>query len=335
MEILRHVVDMYVASGVPVPSKSVADRLETLSSATIRNIMAELQQAGLIYSPHTSAGRVPTEAGLRVFVDALLEVGALSEDERHNIERTCTTAGKDMKTVLDEATKALSGLSQCASLVIAPKAEKILKHIEFVSLSDNKGLVITVSEDGNVENRLITLPAGLPPSSLREATNYLNARMGGKTLSEVKRDILDEIKTERAQLNKISSSLVETGLAVWSGDATTSNTLIIHGHSKLLEDVTRLEDLEHVRKLLNKLEVKNNWIDLIEQARIADGVRIFIGAENELFGLTGCSMVVAPFTDTNKKVVGALGVIGPTRINYGRIVPMVDYTAKVIGKLLA
>jgi heat-inducible transcriptional repressor len=335
-EILRHVVDVYVESGQPVGSKTLAQRLgSTLSAATIRNVMAELQEAGLLVSPHTSAGRVPTEAGLRVFVDGLLEIGDVEDIARKNIEQQCTPDGRDLNQVLGQASKILSGLSQCAAIVVAPKVEQALKHIEFVPLAPGQALVVLVSESGLVENRIIPVPTGLPASALREASNYLNAKIAGLTLSQAQAQILQELETRKAQLNTVSSQVVQQGLALWSGeDGESGGTLIVHGHANLLENVAQLEDIDRVRQLLESLELRKEWLGLLGQTEAADGVRIFIGSENDLFGLTGCSVVIAPFEDSNR-VVGALGVIGPTRLNYGRVIPMVDYTAKMVSRLLS
>lgn len=334
--ILRSVVDMYVASGTPVGSKALAQQLgDTLSSATIRNVMADLQKAGLLHSPHTSAGRVPTEAGLRLFVDALLETGDLSAHEQAEINQRCQLKGRNIKEAMEEATKTLSGLSQCAALVVAPKAEDVLKHIEFVPLGGGKGLVIIVNEDGLVENRIVQLPPGLPPAALVEATNYLNARARGLTLSEAREQVLRELEEQRAQLDKLSQGVVQAGLAVWGGSDQVGGTLIIRGQSNLLDNIHQIQDLERIRSLMENLETRRDWLSLLDQAGQAEGVRIFIGAESDLFGLSGCSMVVAPVENAKQRVVGALGVIGPTRLNYGRVVPMVDYTAKVMSKLLS
>jgi len=332
-EIFRHIVDSYVAGGEPVGSRTISRLMDSaLSPATIRNVMADLEEAGLLYAPHTSAGRLPTVAGLRLFVDAILQVGNLSDDERHSIDSRCAAAGKSVEQALQEATTMLSGLSHCAGLVAAPKADSALKHIEFVNLGPGRALVVLVMDNGVVENRIIDVPLGMPSSSLVEATNYLSARLVGRTLDEARSEILGELEAHRAQLDTLARQVVETGLATWSGGD--GGSLIIRGQATLLEDVTAVEELERIRHLFNTLETKEGFLRLIEAAEKAEGVQIFIGAENDMFDHAGCSMVITPYTNSQEKIIGAIGVIGPTRMNYARIIPLVDYTAKVIGRVV-
>lgn len=334
IEIFRELVDAYVETGEPVGSRTLSRRLNvSLSPATIRNVMADLEEAGLLYAPHTSAGRLPTDAGLRFFVHGLLEVGDLSDSDRASIESRCQTAGKSVEDILGEATSMLSGLSSCAGIVLAPKTESSLKHIEFVNLGVGRALVVLITEDGVVENRLFEIPTGLPPSVLVEATNYLNSRLTGKTLSEAKRVIFDELKGHKKDLNDLASNVVETGLGVWTGEGQTSS-LIIKGQSNLLNNVTVVEELDRIRDLFSILDTKETMVKLLDASIHAEGVQIFIGSENNLFGLSGCSMVVSPYKNSRQQIVGAIGVIGPTRINYSKIIPLVDYTAKMVGKLL-
>ena len=334
-EILRHIVDAYMESGEPVGSRTISRRLAmSLSPATIRNVMADLEEAGLLYAPHTSAGRLPTERGLSLFVSGLLELGGLSKEERENIDGKCAAAGRSLADVLEDATTMLSGLSRCAGLVVAPKTERRLKHIEFVHLGPGRALVVMVTEDGLVENRIIDVPFGLPPSSLVEATNYMSARLIGRTLDEARFGVLAELEQHRAELDALTSKVVEAGLATWAGEKK-GGALIIRGQAHLLDEVTALSDLERIRALFAALETKEAMVRLLEAADLAQGVQIFIGAQNELFGLAGCSMIIAPYRNSREQIVGAVGVIGPTRINYARIIPMVDYTAQVIGRILA
>ena len=333
-EIFRHVVEAYVETGDPVGSRTLARRLSSsLSPATIRNVMADLQDAGLLYAPHTSAGRLPTDAGLRLFVDGLLELGALSKTEQADIEHRCRAAGRSLEEALADASQTLSGLSHCTSLVLAPKTESTLKHIEFVPLSSGRALVVMVAESGLVENRVIDLPLGMPPSSLIEATNYLNARLVGRSLKDAREAVTREIEDGRAQIDRMTSELVSRGLATWAGDQP-SGYLIVRGQANLLENVTEMAELERVRSLLQTLETKETMLRLLDRTGSADGVQIFIGSGNDLFNVAGCSMIVAPFAAQGEKIVGAIGVIGPARLNYARIIPMVDFTAKVIGRLL-
>ena len=335
-EVLKHIVDAYVETGAPVGSRTLSRSLGLgLSPATIRNVMADLEDLGLLFAPHTSAGRLPTDMGLRLFVDGLLEIGNLTQDERAHIESQIAPGGRSLSQVLEEASETLSGLSRCAGLVVAPKMGEALKHIEFVSLGPGRALVVMISVSGVVENRIIDVPAGMPASSLVEAGNYLSARLTGRTLEEAQSDILRELEQQRAELDQLTSGIVERGLASWGGSSGgRGGALILRGQSQLLEDVNAIEDLQRIRQLFALLETKDALIRLLDLTGGAEGVQIFIGAENELFGLAGCSMIIAPYSNSQQKVVGAIGVIGPTRIDYARIIPMVDYTAKVIGRLV-
>ncbi len=333
-EVFREIVEQFVSTGEPIGSRTLSRRLATpLSPATIRNVMSDLEDMGLLYAPHTSAGRLPTEIGLRLFVDGLLEIGELSQDDQEMIESQCAAVGKSVTEALEDATAALSGLAGCAGVVAAPKTDRPLKHVEFVNLGNGQALVVLINDDGIVENRLIGLPVGTPPSALVEAGNYLNARLVGRTLDEARREVLDEIAARRARLDQLTSGLVEAGLATWAGDAV-EGSLIVKGQSKLLNDIEALGDLEQVRGLFEALERHELLIGLLELTGDADGVQIFIGSENTLFSHTGCTMIVAPFTGSQSKIVGAIGVIGPTRINYARIIPIVDYTAKVVSRMI-
>jgi heat-inducible transcriptional repressor len=336
-EIFRHVVDAFVETGEPVGSRTIARKLGgSLSPATIRNVMADLEYAGLLYAPHTSAGRLPTDAGLRMFVSGLLQVGGLDASERSALDAHCQAAGRSPEDVLDQATGALAGLARCAGLVLAPKLEAPLKHIEFVNLKPGRALVVMVDESGNVENRVFEVPKDLRASALVEAGNFLAARLAGKTIVEAKSGILAELDSGRAELDELTAKVVQAGLATWSGDRAgeRDGALIIKGQSNLLSNVTALEDLERIRQLFDALEAREQMVRLLDLVGKADGVQIFIGAQNELFGMAGCSMVVAPFQNSREQIVGAIGVIGPLRLNYARIIPMVDYTAKLVGRIL-
>ena len=341
-EVFRHLVEAYLSSGEPVGSRTLSQRLPlTLSPASIRNIMSDLEKLGLLYAPHTSAGRVPTERGLRLFVDGMLQIGDLSREERTQIEERLAASGRALEDVLGQAASMLSGLSRCAGLLVAAKQEVPLKHIEFVNMAPGKALAILVGVDGSVENRLIDTPLGLPPSVLTEAANYISAKLAGRTLEMAKGEILKEIETQRAELDALTASIVAEGLATLSArpqdaeGSASDKILIVRGASNLLEDVAAATDLQRVRTLFDDIERKNDLIALLELARGGEGVRIFIGSENKLFSLSGSSIVAAPYADAKGKVVGVIGVIRPTRLNYARIVPMVDYTARVVGRLLA
>lgn len=332
-EVFRRVVESYVETGEPVGSRTLTRRLtENVSPATIRNIMADLQDAGLLYAPHTSAGRLPTEAGLRLFVNGLMEIGRLSAEERGAIESRCAAIGRSVQEALEDASTMLSGLSRCAGVVLAPKTEQPLKHIEFVNLGPGRALVVTVTQNGVVENRIIQTPLGLPPSALVEASNWLGTRVVGRTFEEARRTIQEELTQQRAQLDELTRAVVESGVATWAGEA--GSALIVRGQARLLEDVQALDQLESVRRLFDALERGESFMRLLDVSGDAEGVQIFIGSENPLFSHTGCSVIVAPFRNTQEKIVGAIGVVGPTRINYARIIPLVDYTAKVVGRLI-
>jgi heat-inducible transcriptional repressor len=337
-EIFRQIVESYLATGEPVGSRNLARIIPmTLSPASVRNVMADLEQLGLVYAPHTSAGRLPTERGLRFFVDALMQVGDLTENDRQAIEAQVAAAGtsKSVESVLTEASGLLSGLTRAAGVVLAVKSNTRLKHIEFVRLEPERALVVLVSEDGQVENRILSLPPGLPPSALSEATNFLNAQIRGRTLAEARTELERALEAGKAELDQLTQKIISAGLASWSGGESEERKLIVRGQAHLLEDLHALEDLERVRLLFDDLETKRGVADLLGRADTAEGMRIFIGSENKLFSLSGSSTIVSPYRDGQGRIVGVLGVIGPTRLNYARIIPMVDYTAKVVSKVLA
>lgn len=336
-EIFRQIVESYLATGEPVGSRNLSRLLPiTLSPASVRNVMSDLEQLGLIFAPHTSAGRLPTEIGLRFFVDALMQVGDLSEQDRRSIEAQVAGAHtiKSMEAVLAEASQMLSGLTRSAGVVLTAKANARLKHIEFVRLEPERALAVLVAEDGQVENRVLNVPPGLPTSSLTEAANFLNARIRGKTLAEFQAEIEKAVAEGQAELDQLTQKVIATGLASWSGGESDERQLIVRGHANLLEDLRAVEDLERIRSLFDALETKRGVIDLLGRAERADGVRIFIGSENKLFSLSGSSTIVAPYRDGKGRIVGVIGVIGPTRLNYARVIPMVDYTARVVTRLL-
>ena len=340
-EVFRHLVDAFLTSGEPVGSRTLSQRLPmSLSPASIRNVMADLEAMGLLYAPHTSAGRAPTERGLRLFVDGLLEIGELAPGERATIEARVAATGRGVEEVLTQATMMLSGLSRCAGLLVAAKQESALKHIEFVSVAPGKALVVIVTEDSQVENRVIDIPLGLPVSALAEASNFLNARLRGRTLDSARAEIMAELESARAELDTLTAKIVAEGLATLATPAggvrnVEEKVLIVRGASHLLDSVDAQTDLERVRNLFDDIERKNELIQLLELAKEGAGVRILIGSENRLFSLSGSSIVAAPYANAQGKIVGVIGVLGPTRLNYGRIIPMVDHTAKVVGRLLA
>ncbi len=334
-DIFRQIVESYLATGEPVGSRNISRLITTpLSPASVRNVMSDLEQLGLIYAPHTSAGRLPTELGLRFFVDALMEIGDLAESDRREIEAKVAAAGKSMEAVLNQASGMLSDLTRAAGVVLTAKSNVRLKHIEFVRLEPERALVILVGEDGQVENRVINVPMGLPAASLTEAANFLNAHVRGCTLAEAKVELEQALAAAQAELDQLTHKIVAAGLASWSGGDSDERKLIVRGAAHLLDDLKVVEDLERVRLLFDDLETKRGVIDLLGRAERAEGARIFIGSENKLFSLSGSSTIIAPYRDGAGRIVGVLGVIGPTRLNYARVIPMVDYTAKVVSRLI-
>jgi heat-inducible transcriptional repressor len=335
-EVFRRVVEGYLENGEPVGSRTLTRSMsEPVSAATIRNVMQDLEFLGLLDSPHISAGRIPTQSGLRMFVDGLLEVGDVGSDDQRLIDATMGTNENDVSTLLDRVGSALSGVTHGASLVLTPKHEAPIKHIEFVSLSVDRALVVLVFADGHVENRVFSPPMGQTPSSMREAANFLNSVAEGCTLSELSGAIAREIQTRRQELDVLARAMVEDGLAQWVNQGERHERLIVRGRSNLLAGEAGEADLERIRSLFDDLERKRDIADFLELAEEGEGVRIFIGSENKLFSLSGSSLVVSPYMNADRKIVGAVGVIGPTRLNYGRIVPIVDYTAQLVGRLIS
>lgn len=335
-EIFARLVETYLDTGGPVGSRTLSRVLDLgLSAASIRNVMQDLELLGLLDSPHVSAGRVPTQLGLRLFVDGVLEIGDVSQDERRQIERSVAVEG-EMPAVLDQAGAMLSGLSQCASLVLAPKANSALRHLEFVALGSNSALAVLVLDDGSVENRVFEPPAGMTPSAMREAANFLNAHLRGRTLPEAASVIGAEIDVHRAELGRLAAGLVEKGIAIWEDrDQAGSERLIVRGQAHLLAQTQDELDLERIRALFDDLERKRDLAQLLDLAHEGEGVSVFIGSENKLFSLSGSALVISPYRDRSRQIIGAIGVIGPTRLNYGRIVPIVDYTARMVGRMVS
>ena len=334
-EVFRRVVEGYLDSGDPVGSRSLTRSMnEKLSAATIRNVMQDLEFLGLLDSPHISAGRIPTQLGLRMFVDGLMEVSTVSIQDREAIDATMAGQKPDAGGLFDKVGAALSRITHGASLVLTPKQEAPIRHIEFVSLASDRALVVLVFADGQVENRVFVPPLGQTPSSMREAGNFLNALAEGRTLSELRNQIRHEITTRRQELNTLARDLVESGMAIWENEGESYERLIVRGQSNLLDQAPEV-DLTRIRSLFDDLERKRDIAEFLELADTGEGVRIFIGSENKLFSLSGSSLVVSPYMNADRKIIGAVGVIGPTRLNYGRIVPIVDYTAQLVGRLLS
>jgi heat-inducible transcriptional repressor len=338
--IFRVIVDSYMETGAPVGSQTISQRTGlNLSPATIRNVMAELETAGLLFAPHTSAGRMPTQQGLRLYIDGLMEFGDIGHEERAQIEANCVTAGSSLPQMFEQASLMLSGLSAAAGLVIAPKTDKPIKHLQFVPLHDKSALIVIVTEDGMVENRVMDLPFGATEAELTAATNYLNSHLIGRTLSQAQITIQEDITLNRSQLDALTLDLVQRGLAISPAPLSAhphhfDGHIIVKGQSHLLNDLKAIEDLERARNLLAALEEKELMARLLQSTQNADGVQIFIGAQNSIFNHSGWSMILSPYKSEQNNIIGAIGVIGPLRLNYSRIIPLVDYTSKVMGRLL-
>ncbi len=335
-EVFRRVVEGYLESGDPVGSRTLTRSMsQPLSAATIRNVMQDLELLGLLNSPHVSAGRIPTEQGLRLFVDGLLEVGDVGADDRAKMDNAAT-GEQDIPAMLDHISATLSGITRGASVVLAPKTETVLRQVEFVSLAPDRALVVLVFANGRVENRIFTPPAGLNQSAMREAANFVNALVGNLTLSQLRLAVERQMATHRQEIDSLASKLVESGLALWENNGTASERLIVRGRANLIDDqVDQSHDIDRIRELFDDLERKRDIADFLSLTEQGEGVRIFIGSENKLFSLSGSTLVVSPYMDSDRKIVGAVGVIGPTRLNYGRIVPIVDYTAQLVSRLLS
>ena len=335
-EVFRRVVESYLTSGEPVGSKTLTRSMtEPLSAATIRNVMQDLELLGMLDSPHVSAGRIPTQLGLRMFVDGLLEVGTVADEDRQKMDASLGSNDQDVTSLLDQVGATLSGITRGASVVLAPKQEAPIRHIEFVSLASDRALVVLVFANGQVENRVFMPPPGQTPSSMREAANFLNALAEGKTLSDLRRSVGTEIQRRRQEIDTLAQALVQSGLALWEDGGERSERLLVRGRANLIDQSQEAQDIDRIRTLFDDLERKRDIAEFLELAETGEGVRIFIGSENKLFSLSGSSLVVSPYMNSDRKIIGAVGVIGPTRLNYGRVVPIVDYTAQLVGRIVS
>ena len=334
-QIFKSVIESYLETGEPVGSETLSKRLGiNISTSAIRSILSNLQKDGLLFAPHVSAGRLPTDAGMRYFVDGLLEFGRLSKNECETIKNQCQSRGISFEDILDEASRTLSGLSKCAGFVIAPKYQNKIKHIEFIRLSSNQIMSIVVSENGLVENRILDSTNNYTDNTLKQVSNYLNSKFNGKTIEEIKKIINREIENSQLKLNTISKKLVQEGIIELSPNSEIPY-IFLHGQSSLLEDEIVAKDLDRMRTIFDDIDNKSNFLSILESTGKGNGVQIFIGAQNFLFNHSGLSMVMAPYINNEKKIIGAIGVLGPMRLNYARIVPLVDYTSKVIGRILS
>ena len=335
-EVFRLLVEAYLEHGEPVGSRTLTRSLsESVSAATIRNVMQDLELLGVLDSPHVSAGRIPSDLGLRMFVDGILEVQDLDRRDQNRIEKSFGRESNDVAAMMETAGSLLSRLTRAASIVLVPRSEAPIRHIEFVSLSRDRALVVLVTADGKVENRLFQPPPGTTPSAMREAANFLNSIMSGHTVGDLKDVVEKEIQVRKREIDRLSTALIEKGVAAWDKESSPDSRLIVRGRSNLLDDATDEEDLERIRTLFDDLERKKEIVEFLELADTGTGVRIFIGSENKLFSLSGSSLVISPYINSDRRIVGAVGVIGPTRLNYGRVVPIVDYTAQLMSRLMS
>ena len=333
-QIFKGVVESYLETGEPAGSETILKKTGIdISPASIRSILANLQKEGLLYAPHISAGRLPTDKGMRFFVDGLLEFGRLTTNEQENIKSQCRSRGTSFQEVLDEASKTISGLSNCAGIVVAPKFQNKIKHIEFIRLNTNQVMSIIASENGLVENRILNTKNNYNDNILKQVSNYLNSNFSGKTIDEIKENIQEKIRNSKSELDALSSRLMQEGIVEIAPD-NESPYIFLHGQSSLLGDEIVSKDLDQIRNLFDDIENKSNFLDILDNTSKGQGVQIFIGSQNFLFKHSGLSMVMAPYKNKEQKIIGAIGVVGPTRLNYAKIVPLVDYTSKVIGRML-
>ncbi len=334
-QIFKQVVESYLKTGEPVGSETILKNVGiNISSASIRSILAELQKEGLLYAPHISSGRLPTKEGLKFFVDGLLEFGRLSKEEQENIKNACQSKATSFQDILDKASQTISGLSNCASIVVAPKFQNRIKHIEFIRLNTNQIMSIIANENGLVENRILESNRNYNDNILKQVSNYLNSKFSGKTIAELKIIISNEINNSKHELDLLSKKLIEEGIVKIAPNSETPY-IFLHGQSSLLEDEIVSKDLDQIRNLFDDIENKTNFIDILDNTSKAQGVQIFIGSKNFLFKHSGLSMIMAPYKNKEEQIIGAIGVVGPTRLNYAKIVPLVDYTSKIVGKVLS
>ena len=334
-QIFKSVVETYLETGFPSGSETILKKGNIeLSSSSIRSILVELQNEGLLYAPHTSAGRLPTEKGMRLFVDGLLEFGRLSKEDQENIKQQCVLKSSTFEEVLDEASKLISGLSNHVGIVVAPKYQNNIKHIEFIRLNKTQIMSIIASTNGQVENRIMEDKIGYSESILREISNYLNYKYKNKNIEEIKTSIVSDIENSKGRLELLSENLIKKGILELTPNSE-NPYIFLHGQSSLLKDEIISKDLDQIRKLFDEIENKSSFVNILEDTNSAKGVKIFIGSKNFLFKHSGLSMVMAPYKNKDKKIIGAIGVVGPTRLNYAKIVPLVDYTSKIIGKVLS
>ncbi len=329
--LLKILVERYIAEGQPVGSRALSrfSSLE-LSPATIRNVMADLEELGFVTSPHTSAGRVPTPKGYRFFVDTLLTVQPMEALERQQLEEQLTP--DDPHRLVNTASQILSDLTHFAGVVVAPRRRgAVLRHVEFFGLSEKRVLLIIVASDGEVQNRVLVTDRSYSPSQLVEAANYINQNYAGLEFDQLRQ----KVRSELLELHNDISSLMQAAIVAGSESLRQpSENVVISGGRNLLEVHDLSNDMDRLRRLFDLFERKTQLLELLEQSERADGVKIFIGGESTLVPLDECSIVTAPY-EVDGQVVGTVGVIGPTRMAYERVIPIVDVTAKLVSFALS
>ena len=326
--LLKTLVERYISEGEPVGSRTLSKHAGLdLSPASIRNIMADLEEMGYVASPHTSAGRVPTPRGYRFFVDTLLTVRPLAQVEVSQLESSLMPS--DPQRLMTAASTLLSDLSQFAGLVMTPRRSPAFRQVEFISLSDKRILLIIVTMEGEVENRVILTDKPYSASALTEAANYFNQNFAGHSFDQVRSKLRDELGRMRDDITHLMSAAVDAG-----SQAASQENVVVSGSRKLLDVQELSSNMGNLRRLFDAFEQKTGLLQLLDQSRNAAGVQIFIGGESELLPLDECSLVTAPYS-VDGQVVGTLGVVGPTRMAYERVVPIVDITAKLLSSALS
>ena len=329
--ILEAVIEDYIATAEPVGSRTITrSHALSLSPATVRNVMSDLEEMGFLVSPHTSSGRIPTDKAYRLYVNSILELKHIARDNREEIQRRCRLAGKDMAEILKETSRLLSSTSSYMGVVMAPRfGANVFRQMEFVKLSSRRVLAILISQNGSVQNRLIQTEAEMDQEDLIRMANYLNELLQGLTISQVRERLLSELQSEKVRYDSLMSQALALSEATLGSD---DRELFLEGQANILEQ-PEFADTGKMREIFRAFESKGLILDLLDRAITADGVQIFIGAESHLLRMEGMSLITSTYM-TGKDTVGVLGVIGPTRMGYGRVIPIVDYTAKLISRLL-
>ncbi|SEO55185.1 heat-inducible transcriptional repressor HrcA [Aquisalimonas asiatica] len=332
--LLKVMVKRYIRDGSPLGSRTLTREAGLdVSPATIRNVMADLEDLGYVRSPHTSAGRIPTDKGYRFFVDTLLAVQAMSRQAVHEADLQLPE-GQSPDALVDSASNLLSGLTRLAGVVTLPRhLERSLRHVEFLPLSDRRVLAILVFNEQDVENRIVHTDRDYSQSELQQVTNYLNAEFAGRGVDTVRDQLLRSMESDKERMNALMNSVIELGGKVFSDDSPADgDDYVVAGQTNLME-FQELSNVEKLRSLFQAFTEKRDILHLLDQSLAADGVQIFIGEESGYKVFDGCSLVTSPYS-AEGEVLGVLGVIGPTRMEYDRVIPIVDMTAKLLGSAL-